>query len=155
MSLLSFDSPCEIVGVLEAPEGKSVPFILIRIKTPDNREKYLLKSGEGVSWEVFIQRLFPVKLFTCFRSIASQCVMQRVTCPWLEREESNTANWRRRLLSTAGLYIFIFILLKHLLQSWTLPQIIFQYLEEQVSWLQFYLVERWVAGIGKKCLLKM
>ena len=52
MSLLSFDSPCEVVGVSEAPEGKPVAFILVRVKTPDNREKYLLKSGEGVSWEV-------------------------------------------------------------------------------------------------------
>lgn len=53
MALLSFDSPCEIAGVLEAPEGKPVPFILVRTKTSDSREKYLLKSGEGVSWEKY------------------------------------------------------------------------------------------------------
>ena len=58
MSLLCFDSPCEIAGVSEAPEGKFVPFILVRIKTTDNREKYLLKSGEGISWEVVNFALF-------------------------------------------------------------------------------------------------
>ena len=68
MSLLSFDSPCEVVGVAEAPEGKPVPFILVRLKTPDNREKYLLKSGEGVSWEVVY--LFLKKKYYCFSFIS-------------------------------------------------------------------------------------
>ena len=67
MSLLSFDSPCEIVGVLEAPEGKSVPFILVRTKTADNREKYLLKSGEGVSWEVSIKKIIHYKTVYLFQ----------------------------------------------------------------------------------------
>ena len=76
MALLSFDSPCEIAGVLEAPEGKPVPFILVRTKTSDSREKYLLKAGEGVSWEVACLLLITV-FSNCiyFRNIASQCVM--------------------------------------------------------------------------------
>ena len=53
MSLMAFDSPCEVAGVLEAPEGSTVPFILVRIQGGQtDRDKYLLKAGEGVSWEV-------------------------------------------------------------------------------------------------------
>ena len=52
MSLMAFDSPCELVGVVEAPDGKPTPFILVRIKCAESKEKFLLKCGEGVSWEV-------------------------------------------------------------------------------------------------------
>ena len=52
MSLMAFDSPCELVGVVEAPEGKLTPFVLVRIKCAESKEKFLLKCGEGVSWEV-------------------------------------------------------------------------------------------------------
>ena len=52
MSLMAFDSPCELVGVVEAPDGKQTPFILVRIKCAESKEKFLLKCGEGVSWEV-------------------------------------------------------------------------------------------------------
>ena len=78
---MAFDSPCELVGVGEAPEGKSVPFILVRIKCPESREKYLLKSGEGVSWEVrgiFFNWIFVHNI--SFRNIAAQCLMVIVTC---------------------------------------------------------------------------
>ena len=49
---MAFASPCELVGVVEAPEGKLTPFVLVRIKCAESKEKFLLKCGEGVSWEV-------------------------------------------------------------------------------------------------------
>ena len=49
---MAFDSPCGLVGVVEAPEGKPTPFILARIKCAESKEKFLLKCGEGISWEV-------------------------------------------------------------------------------------------------------
>ena len=52
MSLMAFDSPCELVGVVEAHDGKPTPFILVRIKCAESKENFLLKCGEGVSWEV-------------------------------------------------------------------------------------------------------
>ena len=52
MSLMAFDSPCELVGVVEATEGQPTPFILVRIKCAESKEKFLLNCGEGISWEV-------------------------------------------------------------------------------------------------------
>ena len=40
------------------------------------------------------------------------------------------------------------------LQPWTFPQVIFQYLEDKVSRLRFYLVEGRVTGLLKICLVK-
>ena len=50
MSLMGFDSPCELVGVVEAPEGKPTPFVLVRIKCAESKEKFLLKCEEGISF---------------------------------------------------------------------------------------------------------
>ena len=49
---MSFDTPCEVVGVMEVSDTTPVPFIVVRIKDDERKEKFLLKTGEGVSWEV-------------------------------------------------------------------------------------------------------
>ena len=50
---MSLDTPCEVVGVTEIQDGVLVPFIVVRMRNEAvGREKFLLKTGETVSWEV-------------------------------------------------------------------------------------------------------
>ena len=50
---MSLDTPCEVVGVGEIKDGVLVPFIVVRMRNEAvGREKFLLKTGESVSWEV-------------------------------------------------------------------------------------------------------
>ena len=49
---MSFDIPCEVVGMMEVPDSTHVPFIVVRMKGTERQEKFLLMTGEGVSWEV-------------------------------------------------------------------------------------------------------
>ena len=50
---MSLDTPCEVVGVTDITDGVLVPFIVVRMRNEaDGREKFLLKTGESVSWEV-------------------------------------------------------------------------------------------------------
>ena len=50
---MSLDSPCEVVGVTDIQDGAMVPFIVVRMKNEAvGREKFLLKAGSTVSWEV-------------------------------------------------------------------------------------------------------
>ena len=50
---MSLEAPCEVVGVTDIKDGALVPFIVVRMRNEaDGREKFLLKSGENVSWEV-------------------------------------------------------------------------------------------------------
>ena len=51
---MSFDTPCEVVGVNEAPDNTLVPFIVVRMRDADCKEKFLMQAGEGVTWEVTI-----------------------------------------------------------------------------------------------------
>ena len=50
---MSLEAPCEVVGVTDIKDGALVPFIVVRMRNEaDGREKFLLKTGESVSWEV-------------------------------------------------------------------------------------------------------
>ena len=52
---MSLDTPCEVVGVTDIKDGVLVPFIVVRMRNEaDGREKFLLKTGETVSWEVYL-----------------------------------------------------------------------------------------------------
>ena len=159
MALLSFDSPCEIAGVLEAPEGKPVPFILVRTKTSDSREKYLLKAGEGVSWEVVC--LLLIIIFTNSYLFQKYCL----TMCDVEGDMSLAGEGRIKHFKVEKKIIIysrsVFILTFQQgqvntfpFQSWTLTQVIFQHLEDKVSWLQFNTVERRLAGMLNRCLDK-
>jgi len=50
---MSIDTPCEVLGLKEITEGTTVPFIVVRMRTEGSGEKFLLKTGEGVSWEKY------------------------------------------------------------------------------------------------------
>ena len=39
-------------NVQEVGEGCTMPFIVVRLRVGGSGEKYVLKTGEGVSWEV-------------------------------------------------------------------------------------------------------
>ena len=84
---MAFDSSCELVGVVEAHDGKPTPFILVRIKCAESKEKFLLKCGEGVSWEVGHFLFVFNKLLKCiyFRNIVAQCLTRMVTCALLAK----------------------------------------------------------------------
>ena len=41
-----------VTFIQEIAEGATVPFIVVRMRTEGCGEKFLLKTGEGVSWEV-------------------------------------------------------------------------------------------------------
>lgn len=51
---MSLEAPFEVVGVKDIKDSTSTtPFIVVRMRNEtDGREKYLLKAGDGVSWEV-------------------------------------------------------------------------------------------------------
>ena len=50
---MSLDAPCEVLGVSDIQDGREAPFIVVRMRNEtDGREKFLLKTGESVSWEV-------------------------------------------------------------------------------------------------------
>ena len=54
---MSLEAPSEVVGLKEIKEpGAIAPFIVVRLRNggSDGREKFLLKTGEGVSWEVTV-----------------------------------------------------------------------------------------------------
>ena len=68
---MAFDSPCEVVGVVEAPEGKPSPFILVRIKCAERKETFLLKCEEGISWYVMYVVIF-LKIIYLFQKFAAQ-----------------------------------------------------------------------------------
>ena len=56
---MSLEAPCEVVGVTDIKDGVLVPFIVVRMRNEaDGREKFLLKTGESVSWEVNLQPCF-------------------------------------------------------------------------------------------------
>ena len=39
----------------EISEGATVPFIVVRMRDQGCAEKYILKTGDGVSWEVCLR----------------------------------------------------------------------------------------------------
>ena len=86
---MSLDTPCEVVGVGEIKDGVLVPFIVVRMRNEaDGREKFLLKTGESVSWEV---NLSPAALLQrCYnyfvRNIAAQLVRVLRTFLWRVKE---------------------------------------------------------------------
>ena len=51
---MSLEAPFEVSGVKEIKDSTSAtPFIVVRMRNEtDGREKFLLKAGDGVSWEV-------------------------------------------------------------------------------------------------------
>ena len=46
--------PSEVIGVAEIADNTTVPFIVVRQRGEDYREKLVLKAGEGVSFKVNI-----------------------------------------------------------------------------------------------------
>ena len=52
MSLMAFASPCEVIGLESVSDSVATPFIVVRTKIGEGQEKYILKTGEGVTWEV-------------------------------------------------------------------------------------------------------
>ena len=53
---MSVEAPFEVVGVKDITDPTTTtPFIVVRIRNnAEGREKFLLKTGEGVSWEVSV-----------------------------------------------------------------------------------------------------
>ena len=53
---MSLEAPFEVSGVKEIKDSTSAtPFIVVRMRNEkDGREKFLLKAGDGVSWEVVV-----------------------------------------------------------------------------------------------------
>ena len=67
---MSLDTPCEVVGVSDIKDGALVPFIVVRMRNEAvGREKFLLKTGETVSWEVKLSPV-PCRLAPSPRSLA-------------------------------------------------------------------------------------
>ena len=68
---MSLDTPCEVVGVADIKDGVLVPFIVVRMRNEaDGREKFLLKTGETVSWEVDVS---PVPCSLQLSSVTLSC----------------------------------------------------------------------------------
>ena len=86
----------EVLGVSDIPDKQRVPFIVVRKRLPQCKEKFILKAGDGVCYKVnFTVPAIKNGKKSNFR-IFCVTVEMMVTSLWLVREELSISKVRRR-----------------------------------------------------------